>query len=107
MKMLAKIFKNALVLLILSSSLKVDAAKRRSRVDLPILNPADAPSKDNLATPSGSEMIIENMKQNNIITVTSEKTDLIDVDRVSEYSNEDISYDECDSDNISFELVTG
>ena len=107
--MLPSIFKIALVLLLTTSSLTVDAAKRRSRIESPIENAADAPLEDNIATASGSDVMIVNKEPAPVKSNSSTylQTDMAEKEAVSEYSNEDMSYDECDSDNISFELVTG
>lgn len=109
MKMLSNIIKIALLLLLTISSLTVDAAKRRSRIEFPIENAAEAPLEDNIATASGSDLTIVKIKPGSVKSNSTHslQTDVADVDAVSEYSNEDMTYDECDSDNISFELVTG
>ena len=101
--MLPRLCKVLLVILLTTSSFTVNAAKRRSRIESPIENAAEAPLEDNIATASGSDVII--VKKEPASTSTS--TELAEKEAVSEYSNEDMSYDECDSDNISFELVTG
>ena len=104
--MLPRLCEILLVILLTTSSLTVDAAKRRSRIESPIENAADAPLEDNIATASGSDINVVKIGPTSAV-VTSTSTELVEKETISEYSNEDMSYDECDSDNISFELVTG
>lgn len=84
-------------------------ARRRSRIDLPIQNAAEAPLEDNLATASGSEKVevAEKLEAPAPTTVT---TDIVaEEDKVSESnsSEESPAYEDCDLDNISFEMITG
>lgn len=69
-------------------------ARRRSRIDTPIQNAADAPLEDNLATASGSDVILE-------------KVESPPAPREKEDASKAVSDQQCSSDNISFELVTG
>lgn len=90
----------AVFALFISLSTHVDA-RRRSRIDLPIQNAADAPLEDNLATASGSDVVVEKFELPPTTTVKQQKED------ESTLSSGEESSDECKSDNISFELVTG
>uniref|UniRef100_A0A182LRC3 Apple domain-containing protein n=2 Tax=Myzomyia TaxID=59140 RepID=A0A182LRC3_9DIPT len=109
-----------LACLLLASSPSIDAAKRRSRLDLPISKPADAPLEDNLATASGSEPAYERVEAPAAITPaaatsagTSAETESsanVSGSGSSENSSQMIdeySDEECDPDFIAFELVTG
>lgn len=85
--------------LLITSSLAVDA-RRRSRIDSPIENAADAPLEDNLATASGSEVVTEKVEAPStpapaVTTKNKEKDAVVE------------KKEECNTDNISFELVTG
>lgn len=71
-------------------------ARRRSRIDTPIQNAADAPLEDNLATASGSEMVVEKVEAPKAKEEDASKAD-----------SALPSAPQCSSDNISFELVTG
>jgi hypothetical protein len=83
----------ACLALALASTLSpVEAAKRRSRLELPIVKPAEAPPEDNIATASGSEPQYEKVE-----APATEVSEPID-----EYTDE-----ECDPDNVAFELITG
>lgn len=86
--------------LLITSSLAVDA-RRRSRIDSPIENAADAPLEDNLATASGSEDVVEKVEAPPVTLATAVTKEITEKDLVVEKK------EECNSDNISFELVTG
>ena len=106
--MLPRLSSIAILILLTTSCLTVEAAKRRSRIDSPILNPADAPPEDNLATASGSDVIVEKLVE--APPQTTVQTEVIEDEvTVSESSSSEESpaYDDCDVDNISFELITG
>ena len=90
----------ALFTLLFTLSTQVDA-RRRSRIDLPIQNAADAPLEDNLATASGSDVVVEKFEAAPPTTSKAEKEE----ETTSSSSEE--SSDECKSDNVSFELITG
>lgn len=96
---------NQLVILCLLTvaCLSVDA-RRRSRIDLPIQNAADAPLEDNIATASGVEKV-EAEKLEAPTTVTT--TDVAEAVSESTSSEESAAFEDCDVDNISFELITG
>jgi hypothetical protein len=82
------------------STQQVDA-RRRSRIDLPIKNAADAPLEDNLATASGSDVVVEKFE------LPPSSTTTVKALKVEESTSSEESSDECKSDNISFELITG
>jgi hypothetical protein len=111
--MLLKLNKIAILCLLAISCLSVDA-RRRSRIDLPIQNAADAPLEDNLATASGAEKVeaekLEAPAPTTIAATTiadmiveEEKEKAIE----SNSSEESPAYEDCDLDNISFEMITG
>ena len=106
--MLPRLSSIVILILLTTSCLTVEAAKRRSRIDSPILNPADAPPEDNLATASGSDVIVEKLVEAPPQT-TVQAEEIEDEVTVSESnsSEESPAYDDCDVDNISFELITG
>lgn len=107
--MLPRLSSIVILILLTTSCLTVEAAKRRSRIDSPILNPADAPPEDNLATASGSDVIVEKLVEAPPQTTVQAEEIEDDVTAVSESnsSEESPAYDDCDVDNISFELITG
>lgn len=108
-------------LLLASSSPSIDAAKRRSRLDLPISKPADAPLEDNLATASGSEPAYERVEAPAAITPAAAATSAGTSAETESSANasgsgssenssqmiDEYSDEECDPDFIAFELVTG
>lgn len=134
--------RTALLLCLLVTS---QTSARRSRIDLPIQNSADAPAEDNLATASGNESEIlmqpvplqsnNNNKEkekvpiiteaasdpikNDIVEETASVTDINDAndsDGIADDENkptEATSLDnippveECEPDNIGYEIVTG
>lgn len=100
-----------LVLICTSSSVH---ARRRSRIDLPIKDSADAPLEDNIAMASSSTSTSDKLPTQSDQTALPPST-TIEVDTINENndngSSESTSSEElqdCDNiDNISFELVTG
>lgn len=104
--MLLKLNKIAIIWLLAMTCLSVEA-RRRSRIDLPIQNAADAPLEDNLATASGVEKI--EAEKLEAPAPTTVPTEIAEEEKVSESnsSEESPSYDDCDLDNISFEMITG
>ncbi|XP_058129267.1 uncharacterized protein LOC131289165 [Anopheles ziemanni] len=122
-----------LTCLLLASSPSIDGAKRRSRLDLPISKPADAPLEDNLATASGSEPAFERVEAPAAITpaaavaapatasaaaATSSAATSAETESSANVSGsgsaenssqmiDEYSDEECDPDFIAFELVTG
>lgn len=102
------------LLVLLATSCTVNAAKRRSRIDLPIAKPADAPLEDNIATASGSEVVAEKLEASAppptpMSSTEPQQQEVTDVESSSssESSSEEAYNDDCDVDNVSFELVTG
>lgn len=121
-----------LVVVVLASAINTVNA-RRSRIDLPIKNPADAPLEDNLATATGNESevvpaVAEPLTSNKEkdppsppatdapISDTKEEssTDLAN-DIVNELEEDDKTemppdvptVEDCEPDNIGYEIVTG
>lgn len=86
--------------LLMSMSSIVDA-RRRSKIDSPIQLAAEAPLEDNIATASGSDVVVEKIE---LPPSTSSKPteEIAPKAAVKIPSNQ-----QCTSDNISFELVTG
>ncbi|XP_058460095.1 uncharacterized protein LOC131435864 [Malaya genurostris] len=116
-----------LACLLLASALSIEGAKRRSRLDLPISKPADAPLEDNLATASGgSETTYERVEAPAAASAAGPPAAVVtpaaaaasteadaanssgsgsaenSSQMIDEYSDED-----CDPDFVAFELVTG
>lgn len=87
----------AILGLLVTISLGADA-RRRSKIDSPIQLAAEAPLEDNLATASGSDVVVE-------------KIELPPPKPAEENAPKAAvkipSVQQCTSDNISFELVTG
>jgi hypothetical protein len=111
-------FKKILVVLCLALSCTTVSvhARRRSRIDLPIKNAADAPLEDNVAM--ASELTAEtaslpqttmqsDVVESNSDSNSSSSSSNNDITSSSESNSSEESQD-CDNiDNISFELVTG
>lgn len=99
-------FNNILVLCLVISSCTMSAvhARRRSRIDLPIKNAADAPLEDNVAVETGNSEDTATVSQ----PTTTLQADLSEsINDVSESTSSEELQD-CDNiDNISFELITG
>lgn len=95
--MIPKLVSIALLGLLLSTPFSVNAAKRRSRVDTPIVQAADAPLEDNVATASGVEPVKAELPP-----VTYETPEFLASDAVITENDE-----ECDPDMIGFEIITG
>lgn len=96
-------FNKLLVLCLVISSCITVHARRRSRIDLPIKNAADAPLEDNVAVESGKEeaAALSAPQPTTVLPDVAESND------VSE-SNSSEELQDCDNiDNISFELITG
>lgn len=95
---------NFLLIILLSTAL-ANGARRKSKVNSPIALAADAPLSDNLATASGSEPQVAKEaapavaaeKQSSNPTISPASSSLANTD------NED----ECDTDLIGFEIITG
>lgn len=101
-------FNNILVLCLVITSCTLSAvhARRRSRIDLPIKNAADAPLEDNAAVETGNEDATASAVS--AAQPTTVQADLTESNNdVSEISSSEELQD-CDNiDNISFELITG
>lgn len=82
--------------------------KRLSKTEMPIVQAANAPLSDNIATASGSEPAIQTIKapegesSSTVDTIPSDTTGQDESDE-SDTSIED----ECDPDMIGFEIITG
>lgn len=95
-----------LVLLIavcLTLSPATSGAKRRSRIDTPIKQAADAPLTDNIATASGSEPQAVKVE---LPPVTYEVPEF-QISNAATVAEENTSEEECDPDMIGFEVITG
>lgn len=106
--MLLNSCKIAVFCLLAVSCLSVEA-RRRSRIDLPLQNATDSTLGDNIATsmaPGTEKVEAEKLE---LPAPTTLQTDIADDERVSESnsSEESPAYEDCDLDNISFEMITG
>lgn len=109
--MLLNSFKITLFCLLAVSCLSVEA-RRRSRIDLPVQNATDALSGDKISTSSTSPATVTEKIEAEKLEApepTTIQTDLADEEKVSESnsSEESPAYEDCDLDNISFEMITG
>lgn len=91
--MTVRLFSRIAIFLILSSTSTINA-RRRSRIELPIENAADAPLEDNIAT--ASDVIQERIKSPFVVE-----------DKVLKIDEDDETSFNCESENISFEMITG
>lgn len=129
--MLPKLLNFLLIFLIANVMIRTDA--RRSRIDLPISNAAEAPAMDNVATASGDEsQEVKVPAPASIIAEAADKTGVVadepemgsklplvmpaavNADAVALVASDvDIQgsvaelEEECDPDMIGFEIVTG
>lgn len=94
--------KQLIIIGCLIASVMSAETRRRSRIDSPIQIPADAPFEDNLATASDVSEAIEELPP---LSVVKEKKKE-EVTGEKDNSGESLS-EECEANNISFELVTG
>lgn len=79
-------------------------ARRRSKIDSPIELAAEAPLEDNLATASGSDIVVEKIENPPTPSTTSKP---VEEESVPKAALKISSSQQCTSENISFELVTG
>lgn len=98
-----------LCLLTISSSLSVEA-RRRSRIDLPAANATTTTAPiitDKIATVMAEKL--EALAAEKLEATTTVQTDVAEEEKVSESnsSEESPAYEDCDLDNISFEMITG
>lgn len=91
----------AAILGLVLTSLNSADARRRSRIDSPIEDAADAPLEDNLATASDVESIVEKYD----MPLSAKEQPKVESNQTT--SKELIQSLECNSDNLSFELITG
>lgn len=97
---------NTLLILLLASSLQTDA--RRSRIDLPISNAAEAPASDNIATASDVEPTEVKVEAPVSDTVAPTSTAALYGVPLADSPNAIAEIEEeCDTDMIGFEIVTG
>jgi len=77
-------------------------ARRRSRIDLPVQNATDS------TTVAAEKLEKENVEAEKLEATTVQSSD-VGEESVSEgnSSEESPSYEDCDLDNISFEMITG
>ena len=91
----------AFLILLATSCLTVEAAKRRSRLeDLPFV----VPTNNSSAPAVIADKLVEAPPQMTTIKAVETEDESISESNSSEESP---SYDDCDVDNISFEIVTG
>lgn len=108
--MLLKHSKIAILCLLAVSCLSVEA-RRRSRIDVPAANASDTAAiatEASVVTVTATEKIeAEKLEATQVPTTIQPDTD--EADRVSESnsSEESPAYEDCDLDNISFEMITG
>lgn len=102
--MLLKLNKTAILLCLLAISCD---ARRRSRIDVPVTKSADSTIEDKTVATTVTEKI-EAEKLEAPTTVMSDDK-VSEEDKVSESnsSEESPSYEDCELDNISFEMITG
>lgn len=113
--MLPKSIKFLLIVLALSTT-QANGARRKSKVDSPIALAADAPLTDNIATASGGEPQVIAAREPAPPGASAVATDRPAASTVAASSsapsllaapaNVD-SDEECDSDMIGFEIITG
>lgn len=116
-----------LLIVILSSSSLTNGVKRKSKIDLPIASPAEAPINDNIAQPSTNQQLTKadenNVSQQSTITtdkpansaavstVTNAQTNqspaAVSSSLVDNTANSENDGIECDPDMIGFEIITG
>jgi hypothetical protein len=114
--MLPRLSSLVLICLIYTSAINA-ASSRLARADtnLPIANAAEAPLGDNIATASGSDAgtvqvpAPADMLFNNTVTsaVSEAATETANTTVELPGSNKPSSMDECDQNNVGFELITG
>lgn len=108
--MLLNYSKIAILCLLAVSCLSVEA-RRRSRIDVPTTtNVSDTATEASIVTVMATEKLIEAEKLEATQQIpTTIQPDIDDDDKVSESnsSEESPAYEDCDLDNISFEMITG
>jgi negative regulator of genetic competence, sporulation and motility len=101
--MLVKLNKTAILLCLLAISCD---ARRRSRIDVPVTKSADATDEDKT---TAATVMTEKIEAEKLEAPTTMMSDISDEEKVSESnsSEESPSYEDCELDNISFEMITG
>lgn len=98
-----------LILIVLLSSALTNGVRRKSKIDLPIQNAADAPLSDNIALASDGQQIQiqkadEQSSLSNAATDKPSNASALTDTSAANIENEPI---ECDPDMIGFEIITG
>lgn len=105
-----------LFLIVLLSSAVTNGIRRKSKIDLPITNAADAPINDNIAQASTSDaqQLVKNDEPSASVAITSTEKPVSSspaavasalTDNGSNSGENDAI--ECDPDMIGFEIITG
>lgn len=104
--MLLKSNKLVLVCLLAALCLSVEA-RRRSRIDLPAKNATDTTTEEILTTAASEK--IEAAEKLDATTLATFLTEVTEDEKPGESnsSEESPAYEDCDLDNISFEMITG
>ena len=106
--MLLKQNKIAILCLLAISCLSVEA-RRRSRIDLPVQNATSTPLELNIITTTATEKVEAEKLEASTPAPTTIQTDLAEEEKVNESNSSEESsvFEDCDLDNISFEMITG
>jgi hypothetical protein len=104
--MLLKPSQIVILCLLALSSFNVEA-RRRSRIDLPVANTSEAPALD--TTTMIEKVEREKAEAEKLEAPTTVQSDVAEEESTSESnsSEESPAYEDCDLDNISFEMITG
>lgn len=97
------------ILCLLALSCLSAEARRRSRIDIPVQNATSTPLELNIVTTIATEKIEAEKLEASTPAPTTIQADLVEEEKVSESnsSEESPAYEDCDLDNISFEMITG
>lgn len=110
--MLLRLKSLAVLCLLVISCLTIVDARRRQRIDSPSEKPIDAPVEESVATVTVAEVTAEKLEAPAPTTTAtvdpSTEADIAEeVTSGENNSSEESLFEDCDVDNISFELVTG
>lgn len=102
--MLLKSSNLVILCLLVASSISVEG-RRRSRIDLPAKNASESTTEENLTT-LAEKIEAEKLEAPAPTTIQS---DILAEEKPGESnsSEESPAYEDCDLDNISFEMITG
>lgn len=102
-------YNKILVLCLLAVSCLSVEARRRSRIDVPVQNASSVPIELNIITTTATEKVEAEKLEASTPAPTTIQSELGEEQKVSESnsSEESPSYEDCDLDNISFEMITG